>query len=62
MATRGLNIGLVIVLVTQFCARTMAQSDTSGCTSVIINLAPCLNYVLGASQLDLLRAACNSPA
>ncbi|GLT99614.1 hypothetical protein SLE2022_170430 [Rubroshorea leprosula] len=50
MATRGLNIGLVMVLVTLFCARTMAQSGTSGCTTVIISLAPCLNYVSGASS------------
>ncbi|GKV42433.1 hypothetical protein SLEP1_g49840 [Rubroshorea leprosula] len=50
MATRGLNIGLVMVLVTLFCARTMAQSGTSGCTTVIVSLAPCLNYVSGASS------------
>ncbi|KDP33036.1 hypothetical protein JCGZ_02200 [Jatropha curcas] len=49
MASRGIMnyTGLVILLVAMLWARAMAQS---GCTSVIIGLAPCLNYVTGSSS------------
>ncbi|OMO85672.1 Plant lipid transfer protein/Par allergen [Corchorus olitorius] len=50
MASRKITMGLVMVLVTMLWARTtmvMAQSD---CTSVLITMAPCLNYVTGSSS------------
>ncbi|XVF28810.1 hypothetical protein REPUB_Repub15cG0063900 [Reevesia pubescens] len=48
MASRMISLlGLVMVLVTMLWARTMAQS--SDCTSVLITMAPCLNYVTGSS-------------
>ncbi|XWS53959.1 hypothetical protein CRYUN_Cryun10bG0045600 [Craigia yunnanensis] len=48
MASRKITLqGLVMVLVTMLWARTMAQS--SDCTSVLITMAPCLNYVTGSS-------------
>ncbi|KAK8670897.1 hypothetical protein V6N13_037510 [Hibiscus sabdariffa] len=47
MASRKITVqGLVIVLVTMLGARTIAQSN---CTSVLITMAPCLNYVTGSS-------------
>ena len=47
MASRRIILqGLVLVLVTMICVRTMAQSD---CTSVLITMAPFLNYVTGSS-------------
>ncbi|GLT60339.1 hypothetical protein SLA2020_331090 [Shorea laevis] len=50
MTSRGLTMGLLMALVALLCARTMAQSGTSGCTSVIVSLSPCLNYVSGTSS------------
>ncbi|GKV19628.1 hypothetical protein SLEP1_g29860 [Rubroshorea leprosula] len=50
MTSRGLTMGLLMALVALLCARTMAQSGTSGCTNVIVSLAPCLNYVSGTSS------------
>ncbi|KAJ9182137.1 hypothetical protein P3X46_006163 [Hevea brasiliensis] len=48
MASRGINsTSLVVLLVAMLWARATAQS---GCTSVIIGLAPCLNYVTGSSS------------
>ncbi|KAK1578377.1 hypothetical protein Q3G72_029800 [Acer saccharum] len=44
MAQKGIELGLVLVLVTVLCHGATAQS---GCTSVLIGLAPCLNYVTG---------------
>ncbi|KAL4387984.1 hypothetical protein GQ457_09G020190 [Hibiscus cannabinus] len=47
MAWRKMSVqGLVIVLVAMLWARTIAQSN---CTSVLITMAPCLNYVTGSS-------------
>lgn len=49
MASRRINsTGLVVLLVAMlWWARATAQS---GCTNVIIGLAPCLNYVSGSSS------------
>ncbi|GMI89037.1 glycosylphosphatidylinositol-anchored lipid protein transfer 5 [Hibiscus trionum] len=48
MASRKITVqGVVIVLVAMLWApTTIAQSD---CTSVLITMAPCLNYVTGSS-------------
>ncbi|KAH8495745.1 hypothetical protein H0E87_018802 [Populus deltoides] len=48
MASRGINMGLVMVLlVAMLSAKAMAQS---GCTNVLISMAPCLSYVTGSSS------------
>ncbi|KAK3193748.1 hypothetical protein Dsin_025058 [Dipteronia sinensis] len=44
MAQKGIELGLVLVLATVLCHGASAQS---GCTSVLIGLAPCLNYITG---------------
>ncbi|RZR80728.1 hypothetical protein BHM03_00006803 [Ensete ventricosum] len=38
-------MGLVLVLVAVLCAGASAQS--SGCTSALVSLSPCLNYITG---------------
>ncbi|KAL5712561.1 hypothetical protein ACHQM5_014722 [Ranunculus cassubicifolius] len=45
MAIRASALCLGMVLVTMLCAGAMAQS----CTSVIIGMAPCLNFITGNS-------------
>ncbi|XP_065635339.1 non-specific lipid transfer protein GPI-anchored 5-like isoform X1 [Quercus suber] len=47
MAFNGTEKGLVLVLVAMLWSGAMAQS---GCTSVLSNLAPCLNYITGNSS------------
>ncbi|KAG5219233.1 non-specific lipid-transfer protein [Salix suchowensis] len=47
MARTAMSMVLAMVLVTMLCARAMAQSD---CTSVLISLSPCLNYITGNSS------------
>ncbi|KAL5792891.1 hypothetical protein ACOSP7_001485 [Xanthoceras sorbifolium] len=47
MASRGLEMGLVLALVVMLCGGAMAQQ---GCTSALMNLAPCLNYITGNSS------------
>ncbi|KAB1203309.1 hypothetical protein CJ030_MR8G003122 [Morella rubra] len=47
MAFKGIEMGLVLVLVAVLWSGAMAQS---GCTSVLTNLAPCLNYITGNSS------------
>ncbi|KAK2648376.1 hypothetical protein Ddye_015865 [Dipteronia dyeriana] len=44
MAQTGIELGLVLVLVTVVFYGATAQS---GCISVLIGLAPCLNYITG---------------
>ncbi|KDP21428.1 hypothetical protein JCGZ_21899 [Jatropha curcas] len=44
MASKGIHIGLVLVLVGMLYGGAMAQS---GCSNVLTSLAPCLNYVTG---------------
>ncbi|XVF63080.1 hypothetical protein PTKIN_Ptkin09bG0060200 [Pterospermum kingtungense] len=44
MANMKIATCLVLVLGAMLCAGTMAQS---GCTSVLISLSPCLNYITG---------------
>ncbi|KAE8077065.1 hypothetical protein FH972_015669 [Carpinus fangiana] len=43
----GIDMALAVVLVGLFWARAAAQS---GCTSVLIGMAPCLSYVSGSSS------------
>jgi len=47
MAHTAMSMDLAMVLVTMLCARAMAQSD---CTSVLISMSPCLNYITGNSS------------
>ncbi|GMY27361.1 non-specific lipid-transfer protein-like protein At2g13820 [Fagus crenata] len=48
MALRGVEMALALtILVSMLWARAAAQS---GCTSVLISMAPCLNYVSGSSS------------
>ncbi|XP_062156352.1 non-specific lipid transfer protein GPI-anchored 5-like isoform X1 [Alnus glutinosa] len=48
MALRGVfGMGLAVVIVSLLWARATAQS---GCTSVLVRMAPCLNYVTGSSS------------
>lgn len=46
MASSGARVGLVLLLVAITCGGAMAQSS---CTSTLMTLAPCLNYVTGNS-------------
>ncbi|RWW63512.1 hypothetical protein BHE74_00029301 [Ensete ventricosum] len=45
MTRRASRMGLVLVLVAVLCAGASAQS--SGCTSALVSLSPCLNYITG---------------
>ncbi|CAL9138307.1 unnamed protein product [Musa acuminata var. zebrina] len=45
MARRASRIGLVLVLVAVLCAGASAQS--SDCTSALVSLSPCLDYITG---------------
>ncbi|XVE81641.1 hypothetical protein DITRI_Ditri15bG0081500 [Diplodiscus trichospermus] len=47
MANMKMAACLVLVLVAMVCAGAKAQS---GCTSVLISLSPCLNYITGNSS------------
>lgn len=49
MASSGnlVHLKLALVLITLYWGGSMAQS---GCTSVLIGMAPCLNYVTGSSK------------
>ncbi|XWS39289.1 hypothetical protein CRYUN_Cryun18bG0038500 [Craigia yunnanensis] len=47
MANRKMATCLVLVLFAMLCAGATAQS---GCTSVLISLSPCLNYITGNSS------------
>ncbi|XP_038982037.1 sialidase-like [Phoenix dactylifera] len=47
MARRVMEIGLALALVSMLLAHASAQS---GCTTVILSLAPCLNYITGNSS------------
>ncbi|KAK1306039.1 hypothetical protein QJS10_CPA10g00752 [Acorus calamus] len=46
MAQGGLNLGLVVVVVVA-ATLILGTSAQSGCTTAIIGLAPCLNYITG---------------
>ena len=46
---------LVLVLVAMLCAGATAQS---GCTSVLISLSPCLNYITGNSSTPSQQCLC----
>ncbi|KAA8548658.1 hypothetical protein F0562_000342 [Nyssa sinensis] len=46
MASSGTEMGLVLLLVTMLCTGAMGQS---GCSNVLIGMAPCLSYVTGSS-------------
>lgn len=47
MALGGIDLGLALMLVSMLWARAAAQS---GCSSVLIGMAPCLNYISGSSS------------
>ncbi|KAJ6306625.1 hypothetical protein OIU78_021864 [Salix suchowensis] len=47
MASSGIRMGLVLVLVAITCGGAMAQSS---CTTTLMTLSPCLNYVTGNSS------------
>ncbi|KAJ6931149.1 hypothetical protein NC652_014603 [Populus alba x Populus x berolinensis] len=47
MASSGIRMGLVLVLVAITCGGAMAQSS---CTNTLMSLAPCLNYITGNSS------------
>ncbi|KAF9686942.1 hypothetical protein SADUNF_Sadunf02G0042600 [Salix dunnii] len=47
MASKGVQLSLMLVLTTMLCHEAAAQS---GCTTVLVGLAPCLNYVTGNSS------------
>ncbi|GKU86558.1 hypothetical protein SLEP1_g1070 [Rubroshorea leprosula] len=47
MASRGLETSLILVLVAVLFGGAAAQS---GCTTTLISLAPCLNYITGNSS------------
>ncbi|KAG1347747.1 non-specific lipid-transfer protein-like protein [Cocos nucifera] len=47
MAGRVMEIGLALALASMLLAHVSAQS---GCTTVILSLAPCLNYITGNSS------------
>lgn len=51
MALKGIQLGpvLVLVLVTMLCHGAVAQPG-AGCSTVIMGLAPCLNYITGNSS------------
>ncbi|XP_073223169.1 non-specific lipid transfer protein GPI-anchored 5-like isoform X1 [Cicer arietinum] len=41
-----MEVGLSLVILSLFCAGAVAQS---GCTNVLENLSPCLNYITGSA-------------
>ncbi|XAR61186.1 hypothetical protein NMG60_11034819 [Bertholletia excelsa] len=47
MAAKGIQMGLVLVLVAVLCHEAMAQSS---CISVLMGMTPCLNFVSGNSS------------
>ncbi|OAY49742.1 non-specific lipid transfer protein GPI-anchored 5 [Manihot esculenta] len=47
MASKGVELSLLLVLALMLCHGATAQS---GCTNVVMSLAPCLNYVTGNSS------------
>lgn len=47
MASRGLEMSLILVLVATLLGGAAAQL---GCTSALISLSPCLNYISGNSS------------
>ncbi|KAK2648377.1 hypothetical protein Ddye_015866 [Dipteronia dyeriana] len=50
MASRGIEMSLVLALVVvMLCGGTMAQAQ-QGCTNALSSLAPCLNYITGNSS------------
>ncbi|OMP05083.1 Plant lipid transfer protein/Par allergen [Corchorus olitorius] len=46
MAIENVKLGFALILVGMFCYEATAQS---GCTSALLGLAPCLNYITGNS-------------
>ncbi len=47
MASKGLDMCVLLILLMMLCHGATAQS---GCTSALVGLAPCLNYVTGNSS------------
>ncbi|KAJ6800673.1 putative LRR receptor-like serine/threonine-protein kinase [Iris pallida] len=50
MATRVMGISLALALVSVLLFAHRASAQPSGCTSAIVSLAPCLNYITGNSS------------
>ncbi|XP_068651105.1 non-specific lipid transfer protein GPI-anchored 5-like [Aristolochia californica] len=46
-AKRVMEIGLALILLTTFCLEAFAQSS---CTTALVSLSPCLNYITGNSS------------
>ncbi|MBA0561988.1 hypothetical protein Golob_007080 [Gossypium lobatum] len=57
MALENVKLGLALVFVTMLCGyKAMAQS---GCTSVLLGLAPCLNYITSSSATTPSSTCCS---
>ncbi|KAG4168131.1 hypothetical protein ERO13_A12G004200v2 [Gossypium hirsutum] len=57
MALKNVELGLALVFVTMLCGyKAMAQS---GCTSVLLGLAPCLNYITSNSTTTPSSTCCS---
>ncbi|KAA3463110.1 non-specific lipid-transfer protein-like protein isoform X2 [Gossypium australe] len=57
MALENVKLGLALVFVTMLCGyKAMAQS---GCTSVLLGLAPCLNYITSNSTTTPSSTCCS---
>ncbi|KAF5455011.1 hypothetical protein F2P56_024630 [Juglans regia] len=50
MASKGLEMGLVLVLVVNVAMLWSGAMAQSSCSNVLTNLAPCLNYITGNSS------------
>ncbi|XP_031254951.1 non-specific lipid-transfer protein-like protein At5g64080 isoform X2 [Pistacia vera] len=51
MALKGIDLGLVLVLVTiLLCHHEAEAQSSSGCTTALVSLSPCLNYITGNSS------------
>ncbi|KAK1387827.1 non-specific lipid-transfer protein-like protein [Heracleum sosnowskyi] len=60
MGSKRIELGsLIILMMTLFWARTAAQS---GCTSVLIGMSSCLNYVTGSNTSTPSSSCCSSLA
>ncbi|OVA15517.1 hypothetical protein BVC80_9035g33 [Macleaya cordata] len=50
MALKGIKMGLIAAFVTLLWAGVVTAQSQSGCTSVIISMSPCLDYITGNSS------------
>ncbi|WVY97755.1 hypothetical protein V8G54_029906 [Vigna mungo] len=49
MAQERMKMGMVLVIMSILCAGAAAQSSSS-CSSALVSLSPCLNYIAGNSS------------